>query len=93
MLYPKNLDQKINFVKIKDLLKAECTSGLGQEYVDKIAFSSDYNLVQRLLDQTEEFRQILIAGDVFPSSNFTNLIPFLEKGKTRRRISGSGGIL
>lgn len=81
MLYPPNLDQKINFVKIKDLLKVECTSSLGQDYVDKVAFSSDYNLVQRLLDQTEEFRQILIAGEVFPNSNFTNLFPFLEKAK------------
>jgi DNA mismatch repair protein MutS2 len=81
MLFPSNLDQKINFVKIKDLLKAECTSPLGQNYVDKIAFSSDYNLVQRLLDQTDEFLKILISGEIFPSSNFTNLGPFLEKAK------------
>lgn len=81
MLYPSNLDQKINFVKIKELLKAECTSALGQEYVDKVAFSSDFNLVQRLLDQTEEFKKILISGEIFPSSNFTNLNPFLEKAK------------
>ncbi|MFC5193502.1 endonuclease MutS2 [Algoriphagus aquatilis] len=81
MLFPTNLEQKINFVKVKDLLKAECTSSLGQDYVDKVSFSSDYNLVQRLLDQTEEFRQILISGEIFPSSNFTNLGPFLEKAK------------
>lgn len=81
MLYPSNLEQKINFIKIKDLLKAECTSSLGQQYVDKVGFSSDYNLVQRLLDQTDEFRQILISGESFPNSNFTNLNPFLEKAK------------
>lgn len=81
MLYPQNLDQKINFVKIKDLLKSECSSSLGQDYVDKVSFSSDFNLVRRLLDQTEEFRKILIAGEAFPSSNFTNLNPFLEKAK------------
>jgi DNA mismatch repair protein MutS2 len=81
MLYPANLEQKVNFVKIKELLKAECTSTLGQDYVDKVAFSSDYVLVQRLLDQTDEFRQLLIAGEAFPSSNFTNLNPYLEKAK------------
>lgn len=43
--------------------------------------SSDFNLVTKLLDQTEEFRQILISGDLFPSSNFTNLNPYLEKAK------------
>ena len=81
MLYPANLEQKVNFSKIKELLKAECTSTLGHDFVDKVAFSSDYVLVQRLLDQTEEFRQLLIAGEAFPSSNFTNLNPYLEKAK------------
>lgn len=81
MLYPANLEQKVNFIKIKELLKAECTSTLGQDYVDKVSFSSDYVLVQRLLDQTEEFRQLLIAGEAFPSSHFTNLGPYLEKAK------------
>ncbi|WP_339698901.1 Smr/MutS family protein [Algoriphagus aquimarinus] len=81
MLYPRNLEQKVNFLKVKELLKTECTSLLGQQYVDRLAFSSDYNLVTRLLDQTEEFRQILISGELFPSSNFTNLNPYLEKAK------------
>jgi len=81
MLYPSNLEQKINFFKIKEILKLECTSSLGMDYVDKVSFSSDYNLVTRLLDQTEEFRQILVSGEAFPSSNFTNLFPYLEKAK------------
>ena len=81
MLYPANLEQKINFLKIKELLKEECTSSLGKEYVDRMAFSSDYNLVTKLLDQTEEFQKIIISGEIFPSSNFTNLTPYLEKAK------------
>lgn len=81
MFYPSNLEQKINFLKIKDLLKDECTSSLGKEYVDRMAFSSDYNLVTKLLDQTEEFRRIIISGELFPSSHFTNLTPYLEKAK------------
>jgi DNA mismatch repair protein MutS2 len=81
MLYPSNLESKINFLKIKELLKAECTSILGTHYVDRVAFSSDFQLVTKLLDQTEEFRHILISGELFPSSNFTNLNPYLEKAK------------
>jgi len=81
MLYPHNLEHKVNFIKIKELLKVGCTSPLGMQYVDRLAFSSDYNLVTKLLDQTEEFRQILISGELFPSSNFTNLNPYLEKAK------------
>jgi len=81
MLYPSNLEQKVNFIKIKELLKGECTSSLGQGYVDQITFSKDFGLVQRLIDQTEEFRQLLLAGEPFPSSHFTNLNPYLEKAK------------
>jgi DNA mismatch repair protein MutS2 len=51
------------------------------DFVDKVSFSSDSKLVVRLLDQTEEFRQILVSGEAFPTSNFTNLNPYLEKAK------------
>lgn len=81
MLYPSNLEYKINFRKIKELVKEECTSSLGKEYVDRMTFSSDPNLVTKLLNQTEEFQKIIISGEIFPSSNFTNLTPYLEKGK------------
>lgn len=81
MLYPSNLEYKINFPKIKELLKDECTSSLGKEYVDRMNFSSDHNLVSKLLNQTEEFQKIIISGEIFPSSNFTNLTPYLEKAK------------
>lgn len=81
MLYPKNPEYKLNFQKIKSLVQEACTSSLGRAYVEKITFSSDQKLVQKLLDQTSEFRDILISGEVFPSSNFTDLGPFLEKAK------------
>ena len=38
-------------------------------------------MITRLLDQTEEFRQILVSGESFPASNFTNIYPYLEKAK------------
>ncbi len=81
MIYPRSIEQKINFVKIKALLKELCTSALGQSYVDKVSFSSDYKLVNKLLDQTDEFTKILTSGENFPSSNYTDLTPYLEKAK------------
>lgn len=81
MIYPRSLEQKINFVKIQTLLKELCTSALGQSFVDKLSFSSDYQLVNKLLDQTLEFTRILTSGENFPASNFTDLTPYLEKAK------------
>lgn len=81
MLYPKNLEEKINFTKIRELLKDECTSSLGMDFVDKMSYSKDIKLVNRLLDQTDEFKKIIESGELFPASNFTNIYPYLEKAK------------
>ncbi|MDN3669912.1 Smr/MutS family protein [Echinicola jeungdonensis] len=81
MQYPNNLESKINFDKIKEWIKEECTSQLGTDFVQKVSFTHDIKLLDKLLEQTEEFRQILISGEEFPSSNFLNIYPYLEKAK------------
>jgi DNA mismatch repair protein MutS2 len=43
-LYPDNPEEKINFDKIRSLIKEECTSTLGADFVQKIAFSRDKKL-------------------------------------------------
>ncbi|WP_114752408.1 endonuclease MutS2 [Pleomorphovibrio marinus] len=79
--YPANLEEKINFDKIKSLIKEACTSKLGVDFVEKIAFCNDGKLVQKLIDQTDEFKKLLTSGEQFPSSNFVDIYPYLEKAK------------
>ena len=81
MLYPKNIEEKINFTKIRELLKEECSGPLGVDFVQKMSFSKDPNLVVKLLTQTDEFKKIIESGELFPSSNFTNIYPYLEKAR------------
>lgn len=81
MLYPKNIEEKINFTKIRELLKEECSGPLGVDFVQKMSFSQDQNLVVKLLTQTDEFKKIIESGALFPSSNFTNIYPYLEKAR------------
>jgi DNA mismatch repair protein MutS2 len=81
MLYPKNIEEKINFTKIRELLKEECSGPLGVDFVQKMSFSKDPNLVAKLLTQTDEFKKIIESGELFPSSNFTNIYPYLEKAR------------
>lgn len=80
-LYPANLEEKIDFDKIKELIKEECTGSLGADFVKKVSFSKDRKLLTKLLAQTEEFRKILVSGEPFPASNFINIYPYLEKAK------------
>ena len=79
MLYPKNIEQKLGFDKIRELLRMRCVSTLGQEYVDKIRFSDDYEIVKKLTSQTAEFQKILTIESGFPSQNFIDAKQSLKK--------------
>ncbi|WP_209331497.1 endonuclease MutS2 [Lunatimonas salinarum] len=80
-IYPLNLEQKISFDKIRELIREECSSSLGSDFVQKISFSRDSVLIQRLLDQTEEFKRLLLSGEYFPTTNFVNIHPYLDKAR------------
>jgi DNA mismatch repair protein MutS2 len=70
MTYPDNFEIKIGFDKIRLLLKEKCVSQLGEEKVDEIQFSSDYECVIEMISQTEEFIRILNEEENFPFSSF-----------------------
>jgi DNA mismatch repair protein MutS2 len=79
MIYPGNFEQKIGFDKIRDLLKDQCISPLGQKHVEKISFVSGHGELQELLNRTEEFRQILLTGKSFPNSGYFDLTAELKR--------------
>lgn len=79
MLYPTNIESKLGFDKIKELISEQCISSLGKAYIEKIRWSSDMTMVSKMLDQTEEFRQLLLSETNFPSTYFLDLNPQLDK--------------
>jgi DNA mismatch repair protein MutS2 len=79
MLYPKNLEQKLGFDKIRELLKEACVSTLGQQFVDKMRFSDHYDTIDKLIRQTAEFKDIVQYEPAFPSSNYIDANPHLTK--------------
>jgi DNA mismatch repair protein MutS2 len=81
MLYPENLEQKIGFDHIRQLLKHHCLSSMGTSFVDKIRFSDDAALLQRLLGQTHEFMRILASGEPFPAANYLPIDKQLDKAR------------
>lgn len=85
MLYPKNIEQKIGFDKIREQLNQYCLSNLGRYHVDRIAFSSDFSGIQKLIAQTAELQRILQGPDAFPTQNFLDVTDALENA----RIEGS----
>lgn len=85
MIYPKNFEEKIGFKQIREYLKSNCLSKLGEELVDKMSFSSSHRYIERSLQETEEFMTILTEDNEFPTSYFYDV----RESLNRIRIDGT----
>ncbi|MBP5326828.1 MAG: Smr/MutS family protein [Bacteroidales bacterium] len=79
------MEQKLSFDKIQELVAAETTNRLAERMVEEMSFSSDKATVEEQLRQTDEFRQILLMENNFPSQDFYDLSEEL----TRLRVVGT----
>lgn len=77
MIYPVSLEQKIGFDIVRQKIGEYCQCDIGLDYVNSMCFSSDFDSLLKALEETEEFRQILLFEGGFPSQDYYNLIPEL----------------
>lgn len=84
-LYPHEIEVKLSFDKVKDILIANCLSPLGASFVSKLVFSSHVGKINEWMNQTREFVQIITRGDSFPQSNYLDVSDNLK----RSEVSGS----
>ena len=73
------LEEKLGFNKICDFVAAECTNPLAERMAHEMTFNTNYERVMRELEQTEEFRQILVLENSFPSQDFLDLTDELNR--------------
>lgn len=67
MIYPENFENKIGFSDIRTILKGQCLSTLGTEWVEKhVKFQTDYEKVVRSLTEASEYRDFAeqYEGDI-----------------------------
>ncbi len=80
MLYPQNIEIKLGFDKIRERLNELCVSTLGRNFVDKIRFSDNYDLIQKMIRQVDEMKNILqFEPTAFPSQNYLDVNYQLSK--------------
>jgi DNA mismatch repair protein MutS2 len=80
MLYPNNIEQKLGFDKIRELLNSFCSSPLGRAFVDKIRFSDRFDLIQKMIRQVAEMKEIIqYEAGAFPSQNYLDVNQSLQK--------------
>ncbi|GAB3502416.1 endonuclease MutS2 [Emticicia fontis] len=88
MLYPQNIEQKIGFDKIRELIAEQCVSSLGRAFVDKIRFSDDYKIIDRLIRQVAEFKLILQTESGFPEQNYIDVSEALARASIEGAFIG-----
>ena len=79
MIYPHDFERKIGFDQVKLRLKHYCLSTLGEGYVDKIRYNKKFDLIQRLLLQVDEFKDIIQFSENFPSHDYIDVRPELSR--------------
>src|SRR5687767_9367233 len=79
MIYPETLEAKLGFDLIRTKLKNYCLSPAGQEWVDIMKFTKDYDFINILLRQNLEFRLIFEKGEAFPSRHFFDPVTWFQK--------------
>jgi len=81
MIQQETFENKTGFDKIRDLLKSHCSSQLGKDKVDEIDYSTSFDTVITLLNQTFEFTKIIEEED-FPSDPFYDVREGLKRIET-----------
>ena len=85
MIYPTNIEHKIDFQVIRDGLKGFCTSSLGKERVDQMQWLTDYTAIQSLLLNLREMITLLSDASIaFPQGEIYDL----REALSRIRIEG-----
>lgn len=81
-LYPKDLKEKLEFNKIIDLISKECLSEMGRTYFNEIEILTDLDKIQRLVNETDEYKKAIERSEHFPISHFeaiTNDVALVRK--------------
>lgn len=85
MIYPDNIEQKIDFGVIREQLYKGCSSSLGRREVDAMEFLTNYQTILHRLRETEELVHILNDASLqFPRGEINDL----RESLARVRIEG-----
>ena len=85
MIYPNNIEQKIDFVEIREQLLQRCVSSLGKELVEEMQMETDFAKVTYLLSLTDQmFRAQADPMLTFPRGEIHDM----RESISRIRIEG-----
>ena len=79
MIYPESIEEKLGFDVIRQRIFDYCLSDLGKNLVKEIKFSTDIEIIHRLLSQVDDFAQLVTGGELPAIGSVTDIYPYLKK--------------
>lgn len=79
MPYPSNIEQKLEFDQIRELVRKKCISGGGVRYLERVRFIQRADIVHVLLEQVKEFMDIVRFEPTFPTEHYYDLQEALQR--------------
>ena len=79
MIYPDNFEIKIGFTQVREMLSELCLSPLGRHFVKRMQFLNRHDQVQRLLQQTKEFKELLESDAEIPLQYYFDVTASLDR--------------
>ncbi|MFN6342920.1 MAG: endonuclease MutS2 [Bacteroidota bacterium] len=81
MPYPAHIEDILGFKQIRHLLAGYCISEQGRLYIDKLHFITRFDTLEKMLEQTHEFKQLLQSDAPFPAEHYYHIEPYLKKAE------------
>ena len=95
MFYPYNIESKLEFDKIRTLLKNYCISSLGRGETDNIRFSTSAAEIETMMQQTKELpacpveTTLMLIGDKWKVLILRDLMPGTKRFGELKKSIGS----
>jgi DNA mismatch repair protein MutS2 len=81
--YPQSIELKLEFNQIKELVAKKCISTLGQQYNDKIKFNNRHDIIEKMLWQLKDLKNLLETDLTIPNEHFHDVFHYFIKTKTK----------
>ncbi len=79
MIYPESIEEKLGFDVIRRRILGYCVSELGKNLATEISFETDIAIINQLLDQVNDFAQLITQGELPALGSITDIKPHLKK--------------
>ncbi|MBK8699977.1 MAG: endonuclease MutS2 [Saprospiraceae bacterium] len=73
LLYPKDIFEKLEFSRILQLVSEECQGAGGKLFFSVIQIQTEKEVVDRLLDEVDEYKKCIERASIIPSSAYEEI--------------------